>query len=315
MTKVNGAHRCNTHNHVNQSAPVARSNKPQSPQQQTTYQRSQPATNVNASTTPARPSVTRNIEGAAPVAQAQPRPRAAQVNRSQPLESVREGNNMLRRGASGPQVRALQDMLNKVGATPPLDTDGKFGPLTQAAVRNFQTQQGISVDGVVGPQTMGKLDNPGQPVAAAPHNHNHATEGPAAANGHNHSQGSSQADAYDRGRNIGRIDVTQIDGKPVEVRTADAFRRMREAAAQDGVNIRINSGFRSNSEQAELYRRYQNGTGNLAARPGHSNHQNGRALDLNTRDASVLNWLNRNAARFGFERTVPSEPWHWEHRH
>ena len=25
-----------------------------------------------------------------------------------------------------------------------------------------------------------------------------------------------------------------------------------------------------------------------------------------------MNWLNANGARFGFARTVPSEPWHWE---
>ena len=87
---------------------------------------------------------------------------------------------------------------------------------------------------------------------------------------------------------------------------AQAFEQMRAAAARDGVNIRINSGFRSNSEQADLYRRYQNGTGNLAARPGYSNHQNGRALDLNTSDSRVLNWLNQNGSHFGFARTVPS---------
>ena len=27
----------------------------------------------------------------------------------------------------------------------------------------------------------------------------------------------------------------------------------------------------------------------------------------------MLWWLNRNAARFGFQRTVPSEDWHWEY--
>jgi len=26
----------------------------------------------------------------------------------------------------------------------------------------------------------------------------------------------------------------------------------------------------------------------------------------------VLRWLERNARRFGFRRTVPTEPWHWE---
>jgi hypothetical protein len=46
---------------------------------------------------------------------------------------------------------------------------------------------------------------------------------------------------------------------------------------------------------------------NLAAAPGYSNHQSGRALDL-----TVSSWLANNAARFGFKRTVPSEAWHYE---
>ena len=39
-------------------------------------------------------------------------------------------------------------------------------------------------------------------------------------------------------------------------------------------------------EQQRLWNAYQNGTGNLAAYPGHSNHQNGVALDIDVaRDA------------------------------
>jgi hypothetical protein len=51
----------------------------------------------------------------------------------------------------------------------------------------------------------------------------------------------------------------------------------------------------------------------LAARPGYSNHQSDHALDLNTSDAGVLNWLNNHADEYGFARTVPSEAWHWEY--
>lgn len=124
----------------------------------------------------------------------------------------------------------------------------------------------------------------------------------------------ARMEAWDGGRRIGRVDVVRIDGEPVAVRTAEAYQRMREAARRDGVTLRINSGFRTYQEQAELYRLYRAGRGNLAARPGHSNHQDGQALDLNTATPGVLRWLNRNAARFGFRRTVRSEPWHWELR-
>jgi len=109
------------------------------------------------------------------------------------------------------------------------------------------------------------------------------------------------------------IQVVTVDGKEVQVGTAHQFLRMRAEASRAGVSIIVVSGFRTNAKQAELYRAYQNGTGNLAARPGYSNHQSGHALDLNASASGVLSWLNNNGARWGFKRTVPSENWHWEY--
>lgn len=109
-----------------------------------------------------------------------------------------------------------------------------------------------------------------------------------------------------------RITVTRIDNKPVEVHTASAYRRMYDAALHDGVRLRIVSGFRTMEHQQALYRAYRRGQGNLAALPGHSNHQSGHAVDLNTSTPGVLRWLDRNGRRFGFRRTVPTEAWHWE---
>ncbi|MCH2244961.1 MULTISPECIES: peptidoglycan-binding domain-containing protein [Crocosphaera] len=37
------------------------------------------------------------------------------------------------------------------------DVDDIYGPKTEAAVRQFQTDQGIMIDGVVGPETYGQL--------------------------------------------------------------------------------------------------------------------------------------------------------------
>lgn len=58
---------------------------------------------------------------------------------------------LLRRGSRGEAVRGLQQRLNARGAT--LATDGLFGPLTQAAVMQFQQRSGLKVDGIVGPMT------------------------------------------------------------------------------------------------------------------------------------------------------------------
>jgi hypothetical protein len=112
------------------------------------------------------------------------------------------------------------------------------------------------------------------------------------------------------------ITVVEIDGKPVEVATANAYAQMQAAARADGISLRVVSGFRSQAEQQYLYSCYVNcacNNCNLAARPGYSNHQSGYALDLNTAAPGVLRWLNRNAKRWGFVRTVPSEDWHWEY--
>lgn len=64
-------------------------------------------------------------------------------------------SGLFRRGSSGSGVRALQTMLNKAGAK--LKVDGIFGPLTDAALRNYQSKNGLVVDGIAGPKTMAKL--------------------------------------------------------------------------------------------------------------------------------------------------------------
>ena len=60
-------------------------------------------------------------------------------------------------GASGSAVSGLQKGLRAFGgpntATDPGPIDGSFGTRTQAAVRAYQSQQGLSADGVVGDQT------------------------------------------------------------------------------------------------------------------------------------------------------------------
>jgi hypothetical protein len=58
----------------------------------------------------------------------------------------------------GNDVRFIQwYLVNKFGYS--LQIDGWYGPLTETAVRNFQRSQGITVDGIVGPVTIGRLRN------------------------------------------------------------------------------------------------------------------------------------------------------------
>jgi peptidoglycan hydrolase-like protein with peptidoglycan-binding domain len=64
---------------------------------------------------------------------------------------------LLKRGASGTAVRQLQEALKEAGHDPgPID--GEFGPATEAAVRAFQQEKGIAVDGIVGDITWLNID-------------------------------------------------------------------------------------------------------------------------------------------------------------
>jgi hypothetical protein len=122
--------------------------------------------------------------------------------------------------------------------------------------------------------------------------------------------GSSQAPSTDLAK-AGSSDGSTVErmGKPIGARIAKQFDAMVAAAKKDGINITITSGFRSRAEQEKLYAAYKNGTGNLAAKPGTSNHESGDALDLGP--PSAFAWLKQNAGRFGFKNKIASEPWHW----
>lgn len=64
-------------------------------------------------------------------------------------------SNVVRYSDMGGSVSELQKMLNKNGYN--LDVDGVFGKNTQAAVKDYQTKNGLDVDGIVGEQTWGSL--------------------------------------------------------------------------------------------------------------------------------------------------------------
>ena len=59
-------------------------------------------------------------------------------------------------GSQGTQVEQLQRALAKLGHAPGA-VDGKFGPITEAAVMRFQTAAKLTADGVVGPLTLAAL--------------------------------------------------------------------------------------------------------------------------------------------------------------
>ena len=108
------------------------------------------------------------------------------------------------------------------------------------------------------------------------------------------------------------------------------FNALSAAAAQEGLNIWLASGFRSYSYQSQIYNNYvsiygQSTADTFSARPGHSEHQTGLAIDVNSIDDSFAGtpeaiWLEEHAHEYGFIIRYPKgkenitgykyEPWH-----
>lgn len=135
--------------------------------------------------------------------------------------------------------------------------------------------------------------------------------------------------------------------KTLQTEAAEAFLSMQAAAARDGVDVRMQSGYRSVSYQKKLYddktQYYRNkGLSEAAARekaaaivnpPGCSEHNCGLAADLNSPEHTGLDtgfektaafrWLKAHAVEYGFILRYPKdaeavteityEPWHWRY--
>lgn len=63
---------------------------------------------------------------------------------------------MMKIGDVGQQVAVLQKALKNIGEN--IEVDGWFGEETEKAVIRFQRQQGLMVDGIAGPATLGRLN-------------------------------------------------------------------------------------------------------------------------------------------------------------
>ena len=110
----------------------------------------------------------------------------------------------------------------------------------------------------------------------------------------------------------------------------DAFNNLKSDATSIGLNIYASSGYRSYKDQDYIYNNYVRLDGKekadtYSARAGHSEHQTGLAIDLNSIDMTFdntdeSNWLKDNCYKYGFIIRYPNEkeditgymyePWH-----
>ena len=101
----------------------------------------------------------------------------------------------------------------------------------------------------------------------------------------------------------------------LDVTAYEQYKLMKADATAIGLNIWIQSGYRSYSLQESLYNKYVNRDGKDAAdrysaRPGHSEHQTGLAFDLNSvsddfQYTSEGKWINDNCYKYGFILRYP----------
>jgi Transglycosylase SLT domain/D-alanyl-D-alanine carboxypeptidase len=96
-------------------------------------------------------------------------------------------------------------------------------------------------------------------------------------------------------------------GKPMRPDVALAFDRLDAAARSDGIDLVIDSAYRSDAEQAALWAQHPDPK--WVAPPGTSLHRFATELDLGPKTAYA--WLAANAPRFHFVQRYAWEPWHW----
>ena len=114
--------------------------------------------------------------------------------------------------------------------------------------------------------------------------------------------------------------VKQVDnGVWLSTAAADAWNAMRAAAYSESVQLTAGSGFRWMSEQMGLWLKKVAGLyAPAVAKPGTSNHQQGRAIDVVglTPGSPAFKWMLVNAGKYGYswdEGKSVNEPWHWRY--
>ena len=123
--------------------------------------------------------------------------------------------------------------------------------------------------------------------------------------------------AWQNGKKLGPMNLMEIDGKNVAIKTGHAYLKLEAQMAAKGVSLSVNSGFRTMAEQQHLYGCYVHkncNDGHLAARPGFSNHQHGRAVDIQISDNRKFVAAIKSLGLSGvWKNTVRGESWHWEY--
>jgi D-alanyl-D-alanine carboxypeptidase len=140
------------------------------------------------------------------------------------------------------------------------------------------------------------------------------------------------------------LEQANLSYRPIPLRRVvhEPLLRMVEAMNEAGLSVLVMSGYRTYGEQQLAYDKwlalYPDRVDDISAKPGHSEHQLGTAVDFSTRAMIDLygdffnvrfertaegEWLRANAPAYGFTLSYPawaveetgyaSEPWHYRY--
>ena len=118
------------------------------------------------------------------------------------------------------------------------------------------------------------------------------------------------------GTALSPFDTSQSAVSNLERALLDALQDATTAAAGDGVQVQVTSGWRSAALQQSLFDQAvaEHGSVEEARRfvlsPEHSQHVTGRAVDV--APYAAMDWLSRFGSDYGLCRTYANEAWHFE---
>lgn len=133
------------------------------------------------------------------------------------------------------------------------------------------------------------------------------------------------------------VNYTNTVGSKLSSVAYEAFKKLVDAAEEEGYHIRNNYAHRTYEYQEGVYNNYKNTysesyADSISARPGYSEHQTGLTLDVGVaygkgsgkfEDSQEFAWMKENCYKYGFILRYPEgkenitgysyEPWHYRY--
>ena len=227
---------------------------------------------------------------------------------------------LLKKGSEGDAVRAMQERLKELGYYNGT-VDGDFGGGTEEALRLFQRQNDLDVDGVAARQTFSLLySESAKQVTITPTPD--PAQMPILVNREHPVDSSYEPRDLVKLKNVIPSSVASVKGSDIEGdRTAvNAMIEMFKDAHDDGVtNWQISAGYRSYKYQQKLFdqqvqeyisegfskKNAQSATRQTVADPGTSEHHTGLAFDITVpgtifKGTDEQIWLHKHCWDYGF---------------